>query len=191
MKLTLLFILFSFGAMSQSQYRQDPFNRYDPRRDPTRNDDMNRFQRGSSPQDIADNGFAEASLEAAIRVLQTTRVDQEDQARVDRMLEKAYKAKLKSSPNSSSCRRGAAAWVAGGTTINICEGFYLTQRIDYGQYLILHELAHLAGIHNECQTDVMARKVLYGARENIVPSGYDDRCQQESQAPRRNLFNFI
>jgi hypothetical protein len=121
-------------------------------------------------------GFAEQSLARALELLERTRLDSRDQQTVERMIQKARRVKLEHTENGP-CRRGAAAYVNGGNKIYICAGFYFTARIDYGQFLILHELSHLSGIHNECQADVMARKILSDVGEPITPSGYDIQCR--------------
>lgn len=135
------------------------------------------FNRGGSYQQrerAPSEDFAHESLAAALELLENTRLTGADQAVVERMRAKARVAVLVFS--HSRCRPTRAAFVNGGKKINVCEGFFVTPRLDYGQFLMLHELAHLGGIHNECRADEMARKILTANDENITPSGYDSRC---------------
>jgi hypothetical protein len=202
MKWTILILIYSSSVMSQasftrSQTNQDrgssysagpsyereyaphyPSNQYD--NSYGHNPDFNRGGSGQQRERAPSEDFAHESLAAALELLENTRLTGADQAVVERMRAKAREAVLVFS--HSRCRPTWAAFVSGSKDvngrkeINVCEGFFVTPRLDYGQFLMLHELAHLGGIHDECRADEMARKILTANDENITPSGYDSRC---------------
>ncbi len=52
--------------------------------------------------------------------------------------------------------------------IYICPSFYNYPSIANGQYTMLHELAHLSGIRDECAADEIAGKILAAAGEPVL-----------------------
>ncbi len=71
----------------------------------------------------------------------------------------------------------------GGTRIFLCPSFGVQGPLQQ-LHAIFHEIGHLSGLRNECQTDAAAKRALRAVGINPPVSYYDAECERPSASQR-------
>ena len=168
MRMTILILsLFSFDAAAQTDWEWSP------------TDWQNEQWQNPGAGRRDSSGTASQAFTAARDVLEDAAARTRDR-KVKKMLEKARRATLQAD-DGEACREGAwasveRAFLITNHTIYVCPSFGSDGNPAHARQVMLHEIAHLAGIHDECAADRKAREVLNLVGAQTTRSGYDPMC---------------
>lgn len=149
------------SAQPEREYENDSRSNREARPEPRSRDERPR-QRGGNQR--SGGGYLEDSLASALSIMDRVELDGNDQRILERMRSKAANLVLQVG-DPAVCGNMAAYKVDG--KIHICSAFYNNPSIENGQYMILHEIAHLGGLGEECDADRLAGKILAAAGEPV------------------------
>jgi hypothetical protein len=191
MKITFLFLLFlplsALAQLGRSDDRND-YRRSDDRNDYRRSDDRNDYRRSDDRDHYRDSrgrndqpdlgrgsrrhgrgGTHGARMERVIGILEEALRNSPNNSRWQSMLELARTATIVDAPAIGLCLDGYMAYVTQGI-IYVCVNWNPPSEDNY-IHMLIHELAHLAGVRNERAADREADAVLAAANTGIRVRG--------------------